>query len=111
MNTIKVGVAQSTPVFFDLEATMEKTRTIVAEQAAAGVQLLLFPESYFPGYPRGFDFDTVIGARTEKGRQMWQAYWENSIAVGDVYYRELEQLSKAHNIFLVVGVPNTFAKR
>ena len=104
MNTIKVGVAQSTPVFFDLEATMEKTRTIVAEQAAAGVQLLLFPESYFPGYPRGFDFDTVIGARTDKGRQMWQAYWENSITVGDVYYQELEQLSKAHNIFLVVGV-------
>ena len=45
MATVKVGVAQSTPVFFDLEATMEKTRLLVAEQAAAGVELLLFPES------------------------------------------------------------------
>lgn len=32
MKRFKVGVVQSTPVFFDLEATLEKTEAIVAEQ-------------------------------------------------------------------------------
>ena len=104
MGKVKVGVAQSTPVFFDLEATIEKTRTLVAEQAAAGVELLLFPESYFPGYPRGFSFDTVVGARTLQGRKLWEAYWDSSIAVGDTYCQQLAELSREHNMHLVVGV-------
>lgn len=104
MATVKVGVAQSTPVFFDLEATLEKTRALVAEQAAAGVELLLFPESYFPGYPRGFSFDTVVGARTPQGRELWQSYWECSIAVGDETCQALAELSKQHQVFLVIGV-------
>ncbi|MEL7427478.1 MAG: carbon-nitrogen hydrolase family protein [Bacteroidota bacterium] len=104
MGTIKVGVVQSTPVFFDLEATMEKTRTLVMEQAAKGVELLLFPESFFPGYPRGFSFDTVVGARTAEGRQLWEAYWNNSVEAGDEYCQELAQLSREHNMYLIVGV-------
>lgn len=104
MGTVKVGVVQSTPVFFDLEATLEKTRKLVKKQADMGVELLLFPESFFPGYPRGFDFDTVVGARTDKGRKMWQAYWDNSIAVGDEYSEALAELSRQHNIHLVMGV-------
>lgn len=104
MATVKVGVAQSTPVFFDLEATMEKTRRLVAEQAAAGVQLLLFPESYLPGYPRGFSFDTVVGARTEQGRKLWQAYWDCSVAIGDHTCEALAELSRQNNVFLVMGV-------
>lgn len=103
MGTVKVGVAQSTPVFFDLEATLEKTRELVANQASAGVELLLFPESFFPGYPRGFDFDTVVGARTDQGRRLWQAYWENSIAVGDSYCEALAELSRKYKMQLVVG--------
>ncbi len=104
MATVKVGVAQSTPVFFDLEATMEKTRLLVAEQAAAGVELLLFPESYFPGYPRGFSFDTIVGSRTDEGRKLWQAYWDCSVAIGDSTCDALAELSTVHDMFLVVGV-------
>ena len=60
MNKFKVGVAQSTPVFFDLEARVEKIAEIVAVQAKKSVQLLLFPESYLPGYPRRFDSGAVV---------------------------------------------------
>ena len=104
MKRFKVGVVQSTPVFFDNEATLEKTEDIVAEQAAAGVRLLLFPESYLPGYPRGFDFATVVGSRGAEGRAAWQTYWEHGIAVGDRYCRRLADLAARYAMFLIVGV-------
>ncbi|WP_367389335.1 carbon-nitrogen hydrolase family protein [Lewinella sp. LCG006] len=104
MKRFKVGVVQSTPVFFDLVATLEKTETIVAEQAAQGVQLLLFPESYLPGYPRGFDFGAVVGRRTIEGRKTWQAYWDNSVAVGDQHCDRLAAMARKYQLFIVMGV-------
>lgn len=104
MNRFKVGVVQSTPVFFDLEATLEKTEAIVAEQSAQGLKLLLFPESYLPGYPRGFDFGAVVGRRTLAGRKTWQAYWENSVAIGDQYCNYLAALAQKYELFIIMGV-------
>jgi nitrilase len=104
MKTFKVGVVQSTPVFFDLEATLEKTERIMAEQAAQGVELLLFPESYLPGYPRGFDFGAVVGSRSQEGRATWQAYWENSIAVDDIHCQRLAAMAEKYATFLVMGI-------
>lgn len=104
MKRFKVGVVQSTPVFFDLEATLEKTEAIVAEQAAEGVSLLLFPESYLPGYPRGFDFGAVVGRRTQEGRKTWQAYWDNSVAVSDRHCERLAAMAKKYEMFIVMGV-------
>lgn len=104
MKAFKVGTVQSTPVFFDIEASLEKIETIVAEQAIAGVELLLFPESYLPGYPRGFDFGAVVGKRTKAGRQVWQAYWENSIELGDKHCIRLAAIAKKYDVFLAMGV-------
>ena len=104
MKRFKVGVVQSTPVFFDLEATLEKIETIVAEQAAEGVKLLLFPESYLPGYPRGFDFGAVVGRRTTEGRKTWQAYWDNSVAVGDSHCGRLAALAQKYQLFIIMGI-------
>ena len=104
MKRFKVGVVQSTPVFFDLEATLEKTETIVAEQAAEGVKLLLFPESYLPGYPRGFDFGAVVGRRTTEGRKTWQAYWDHSVAVGDRHCDRLAALAQKYQLFIIMGI-------
>lgn len=104
MKAFKVGVVQSTPVFFDIVATLQKTEQIVAQQAAEGTQLLLFPESYFPGYPRGFDFDTKIGSRTESGRATWKAYWDNSIAANGATSDELARIAAEHQVFIAMGV-------
>lgn len=104
MKRFKVGVVQSTPVFFDLEATLEKTEAIVAEQVAQGVKLLLFPESYLPGYPRGFDFGAVVGRRTTEGRKTYQAYWENSVAVGDHHCGRLAAMAQKYQLFIIMGV-------
>lgn len=104
MNSFKVGVVQSTPVFFDTEASLQKIVGIVKAQAKAGVKLLLFPESYLPGYPRGLDFGAVIGRRSPDGREDWLAYWQASVPVPGVITDQLAALAKEEQVFLVIGI-------
>ena len=49
--TIKVAVVQRPPVLLDRAATMARAIESLAEAAAAGSKLVVFPEAYLPGYP------------------------------------------------------------
>ena len=48
---VKVGAAQISPHFFDRERTLEKTCRYIEEGGKLGLDLLVFPETYFCGYP------------------------------------------------------------
>jgi len=76
----------------------------MSEAAAKGCKLVVFPESFIPGYPAGLGFGTVVGSRTEGGRDQFEEYWNNSIEVGDEYSSKLGEHAKKLNIFLIMGV-------
>lgn len=101
---VKVGVVQESPVFFDKAKTLKKLEAIVKEQAAQGCQLLVFPESFVPGYPRGFDFGAKIGSRTDEGKALYADYYANSISTDGDDMNQLIALSKNTNTYLVVGI-------
>jgi len=48
---IKVAAAHVAPIYMDARATAEKTCRIIREAGRDGIQLLVFPESYIPGFP------------------------------------------------------------
>ena len=58
---------QAAPVAFDLSRTLEKARDLAADAAKTGAQLILFPEAFVSAYPRGSNFGTIIGTRTDGG--------------------------------------------
>ncbi|MEM9675372.1 MAG: nitrilase-related carbon-nitrogen hydrolase, partial [Bacteroidota bacterium] len=70
MDALTVGVVQATPVFFDLSATLDRVEDWLQQAQSAGCQLVLFPESFIPGYPRGFTFGSTIGRRSDEGREL-----------------------------------------
>ena len=51
MKKIRVGAAQISPYFFDKEKTLEKTCHYIQEAGNLGLDLIVFPEVYFCGYP------------------------------------------------------------
>lgn len=51
ISSVRVAVTQAEPVWLDLEATVTKTCTLIAEAARNGAQLVTFPECWIPGYP------------------------------------------------------------
>ena len=101
---IKVGVIQDCPVFFDKEKTIEKIETITREYAGEGCNLLVFPESFIPGYPRAFTFGATIGNRTDEGRKLYMEYHKNSLDLESSDLKKLERLAKTTGAYLVIGV-------
>ncbi|OIN56700.1 carbon-nitrogen hydrolase family protein [Arsenicibacter rosenii] len=102
--SIKVAVIQATPVFFDREKTLQKLESLVAEQAGQGVRLVVFPESFIPGYPRGFTFGATIGRRTDTGRDLYKTYWQQSMEAGGEDLARLEKIAGRYGVWLVVGI-------
>jgi nitrilase len=102
--TIRVGVVQATPALFDLNKSVDLVIDWIEKAAQAGCQLVLFPESFIPCYPRGLTFDAIVGRRTDKGRTVWLDYWANSLEVDSTQTRRIQEAVKKANLFVALGV-------
>ncbi len=102
--TIKVCLIQDNPVFFDKEKTILKVEELTKRYAKEGCDLIVFPETFIPGYPRGFSFGAKIGSRTTEGRDLYSEYHKNSIDVKSDDLKRLEKLARSVNIYMVLGI-------
>ncbi|NCD69788.1 carbon-nitrogen hydrolase family protein [Mucilaginibacter agri] len=104
LRKVKVGVAQATPALFDMAGTVEIVCNWIDKAAQQGCELLLFPESFIPCYPRGLSFEAVIGKRTDRGREMWLDYWNNSIETTSPHIKTISEAIKKAGIMVALGV-------
>ena len=92
MNKLVAAVAQTATVLFDTPATIERALGLMADAAGRGVQLLVFPEAFIGGYPKGADFHIYLGGRTPAGRAEFKRYFDAAVTVDGP---EIAQLAKA----------------
>ena len=104
MKSVRVAVVQAAPVIMELEPTVEKTAVLTREAAARGARIVMFPEAFIPAYPRGLNFGTKIGSRTQAGREDWARYWENSVPVPSESAEALGEAARKAGVYLVVGI-------
>ena len=52
---VRVAIVQAEPVYLDLGASVERVVELTAEAAALGAQLVVFGETWLPGYPAWLD--------------------------------------------------------
>jgi nitrilase len=98
------AVAQTSSVLLDTPATVDRALALTTEAAKQGAQLLVFPEAFIGGYPKGADFHIYLGARTPEGRAEFKRYHDAAVTVDGA---ELAQLAKAcaqHKMYCVVGI-------
>jgi nitrilase len=101
---VPAAVVQAAPVVFDRERTLAKVEDLTADAARRGARLVVFPEAFVSGYPRGITFGTVVGNRTPEGRDHFRRYWESAVEVPGPAVERLESLARAADMHLVVGV-------
>jgi nitrilase len=99
-----VAVVQAASVAFDRERTLEKVRDLAADAARQGAQLVLFPEAFVSGYPKGSTFGSVVGTRTMDGRAEYQRYWDSAVDVPGPAVDTLSRIARDNKIHLVIGV-------
>ena len=100
----RVGVAQAASVLFDRDRSTEKAAGLIREAGGRGVRLVLLPEAFIPGYPRGLSFGMAVGSRSKQGRALWQIYWENAVDIPGPATEALGAAAREAGVFAAVGV-------
>src|SRR6478735_2575356 len=104
-STTSIGaVVQASPILFDKLKTLEKIGDLTRDAAKQKANLILFPEVFIPGYPRGLSFGTIVGNRSAEGRELFLRYWENAIEVSGEETDRLGKFAKEAKAYLVIGV-------
>ncbi len=101
---LRVAVVQAAPVVMELEATVKKSLELIKEASEKGAQLIVFPESFIPAYPRGLSFGFIVGSRTMEGRKDWKRYYDNAVAVPGPVVDIFANIAIELGVYISMGV-------
>ncbi|KAM3242424.1 hypothetical protein ACQJBY_054840 [Aegilops geniculata] len=89
-------------------STADKAERLIAEAAGYGSQLVVFPEAFVGGYPRGstfgFGISISITNPKDKGKGEFQKYYAAAIDVPGPEVTRLAAMAGKYKVFLVMGV-------
>ncbi|KAL2160792.1 hypothetical protein VTH06DRAFT_989 [Thermothelomyces fergusii] len=80
--TIRLGTA-SPATQASTAQTLAQLESIARRAASKSIDILLLPEAYIGGYPRGSSFGCVIGSRSQEGREEYLRYFQSAVDLGD----------------------------
>ena len=103
-STVRVAVVQAGSIPFDTDACVEKVVRLTADATAKGAKLVLFPEAFVAGYPKGLNYGLVVGARDPAGREEFRLYLDSAIKVPGPHTERMGEAAAAGGCYLVVGV-------
>jgi nitrilase len=102
---LRVAIVQAAPVFMNLEASLTRVAQLTAEAARKGAQLVVFGETWLPGYPAWLDYCPSAALwNQEPTKEVFAELRRNSLAIEGPELRALAQIAKVHGVVLVIGV-------
>jgi nitrilase len=101
--TFRAAVVQAGSVLFDTPASIAKLADWTSAAVAEGASLVVFPEAFIGGYPKGFDFGARLGSRTPQGREDFARYFSSAIDVPGAETEQIGEIARKHHAHLVVG--------
>jgi len=104
MTKFTAAVVQTASVAFDPDATVAKVDVFTKEAAGKGAKLVVFPEAFVGGYPKGLDFGARVGQRSAVGRDAFRVYYDGAIDVPGSHTKRLGEIAASHGVHLVIGV-------
>jgi nitrilase len=107
--TVEVAVVQA-EVSATLEAGLERTRQLTHEAAAGGAQLVVFPETWLPGYPAWLDVCRGVNLWDHAPtKAVFARYRAESVDVDGASGEALAAIARDANVTLVIGVSERVA--
>jgi nitrilase len=102
----KAAAVQAAPIFkdkpayFDSRATLSKAVALISEAARHGAQLIVFPETFLPGFP----YWSLDMAKGPEWSGIWMEYLRHSIEVPSEETDALCRAGKSANAYVVMGI-------
>ncbi len=95
----KAAAIQTSPVFLNVEKTIDKAISIVTEAASNGAQLVAFPEVFIAGYPYWNWIMTPV-----QGSKWYEELYRSSVAVPSPEIDRICKAAKENDIHIVIGI-------
>jgi len=102
---LKVAIVQAAPVFQNLEASLDLAVGYIAKAASQGARLIVFGETWLPGYPAWLDY--CPGAALwnhEPTKEVFAHLRANSVVVPGRATEMLAQAAKSYSAVVVIGI-------
>ena len=104
MSPFKAAVVQAGSVLFDTQRSLDKLADLTADAARQGAKLVVFPEAFIGGYPKGLDFGARLGMRSAEGRDDFRRYFDGAITVDGPEAARIGEAARVNGVYLVAGV-------
>ncbi len=95
----KAAAVQTSPVFLDVDKTVDKAISLMAEAARNGTQLIAFPEVFVAGYPYWNWIMTPI-----QGSTWYEKLYKASVEVPSEPVNRLLEAARINKIHVVIGI-------
>jgi nitrilase len=100
---VKIAVVQHAPVYLDKQATIDKAAKLVGEASEQGAQLVIFPETFVPGYP-AWIWRLRPGGDWSINEQIHARLLDNAVNLGSNDLAPLMAAARKHKVTIVCGM-------
>ena len=103
--TYRIAAAQVAPAFLDLERCTEIAEAWIERAGEQGIDLLVFPETWLPGYPVWLD-SAAGSARwgNPDGKALYRRLFENSPSVDGPEIARICDAARRTGTFVILGL-------
>ena len=84
--------------------TLDRILTFETDIKQSNCNVLVMPEALLGGYPKGSDFGTRVGYRTDEGREEFLQYWQQAVDLDGPEVIVLTKLAKQIGTAIVIGI-------
>jgi predicted amidohydrolase len=102
---VKVAAIQAAPVYMELEASLKRALSLISEAASLGAQIVVFPETWLPGYPAWLDCCRDVALWDyEPVKRVYARLVENSVVVPGPATDALAAAARDNSVVLNISV-------
>ncbi|NDJ74861.1 MAG: carbon-nitrogen hydrolase family protein [Chloroflexi bacterium] len=103
--TFLAAAAQVAPAYLDLDQSLAIAETWIQQAGARGVKLLVFPETWLPGYPFWLDDSPNMGLWDyAPTKAVFRRLFENSVEVPSPAIARLSTAARTAGVNVVMGI-------
>lgn len=99
---MKIAVVQQPPVYLDKSASLERAVSLVQEASEQDCRLVVFPETWLPGYPT-FVWRLAPGSDMKKTDELFAKAHANSVDLSKDDLAPIKAAAKEHSMVVVMG--------
>lgn len=102
--SFRIAIIQHAPQFLNIEGSLEKAASLIQESAKRGAQMIVFPETWLPGYPVWLDYAPKAGLWDyPPAKALYRILAENALTIPGTNLSKLLSIAKKSVVYIVMG--------